>query len=346
MQRKTPNPLVAVVIFIFTLSGTASAIPYSNLYVLGDSLSDVGNLLLATNGQLPQDPPYVQGRFSDGPVFAEHLWNGLGLPGELMPSYAGGTDFAVGGARTRYHAFDTANPSFNPLADPTIAYPFSLLGQRDTLLAATGGVLDPDALYSVWIGSNDVADAFGVRLLGGPVGYSDALLAQASSDLLIVIDDLVTAGAQHILLPNVPNLGLVPQVLNIGSPAAEALASSLALQFNAGVDAALAGMAANIMRMNTFGFLTDIVNDPTLFDLPANINVTDDCFTGYVGEPGDVCSDPENYLFWDRIHPSAVTHEQLGLLALAAVPEPSTWVLIVAGLAGMAVRSRRRKALL
>ena len=54
-------------------AGQASAQSYDRLVVFGDSLSDNGNLYLASGGTQPPSPPYYQGRFSSGPVFTELL---------------------------------------------------------------------------------------------------------------------------------------------------------------------------------------------------------------------------------------------------------------------------------
>ena len=43
---------------------------YSSLFVFGDSLSDVGNVFLATGGQQPASP-YANGQFSNGPIWAQ-----------------------------------------------------------------------------------------------------------------------------------------------------------------------------------------------------------------------------------------------------------------------------------
>lgn len=52
----------------------AAAGPYSSLTVFGDSLSDTGNIFIATGGaQPPSNQPYFNGRFSDGPVWVDTL---------------------------------------------------------------------------------------------------------------------------------------------------------------------------------------------------------------------------------------------------------------------------------
>ena len=53
---------------------------------------------LRTSGAEPASP-YVDGEFSNGPVWVQDLAARLGLPA-LTPSLAGGTDYAFGGATT------------------------------------------------------------------------------------------------------------------------------------------------------------------------------------------------------------------------------------------------------
>src|SRR5215471_3275020 len=77
--------------------------PFSNMVVFGDSLSDVGNLQAEWFINTP-GPYYWNGRFSNGPVWAETTMTGLGLPA-LDHSSAGGTDYAYGGAKTTGTSF-------------------------------------------------------------------------------------------------------------------------------------------------------------------------------------------------------------------------------------------------
>lgn len=224
-------------------------------------------------------------------------------------------------------------------------FEFSLLGQRDSLLSDTAGALDPGALYTVWGGSNDVGDAIALAAAAGDPSAALPLIAQSAGDLLAVIESLVSAGAQDLLIPNTPNFGLVPEILQFNSVPAQQLATQLSLAYNDIVDAGLAviGANANIIGFDTFQFLTDLVVDPTQFGIPAGVNTTDPCFTGFVGIPGDVCNDPGNRIFWDFNHPSAVAHRVLGaaVTTTAVVPEPSAFVLMALALAVLALQRRQ-----
>ncbi|MDE2000230.1 MAG: PEP-CTERM sorting domain-containing protein [Burkholderiales bacterium] len=55
-----------------------------------------------------------------------------------------------------------------------------------------------------------------------------------------------------------------------------------------------------------------------------------------------VCANPDNYLFWDGVHPTAAAHQVLGQAFAAAVPEPESYALLLAGLGVMFVAQRRK----
>src|SRR5580698_8826324 len=107
---------------------------YDAIYVFGDSYCDVGNIFIATQGAEPP-VPYYNGRFSNGPIWIEHVAGGLGLP--MTPYLAGGTDYAFGGA------FATAP---QPIPGGTIP---SVPQQVELYLSLHGGKADPNALYVI-----------------------------------------------------------------------------------------------------------------------------------------------------------------------------------------------------
>jgi phospholipase/lecithinase/hemolysin len=141
------------------LCGSAAhAAQFSAEYVFGDSLSDVGNVFLATGEPAS---PYVNGQFSNGPVWAQDLAGRLGLPA-LTPSLAGGTDYAFGGATT-------GSPPTNSSAVP------NLVQQVDAFLSVSHS--NPsNALYTFSIGANDL-----FAILSGSTGGLTPLQAAAAA---------------------------------------------------------------------------------------------------------------------------------------------------------------------
>lgn len=333
--------------FLFAVLALSSAqvlaSVFSDMVVLGDSLSDNGNLFLSTGGSIPEPQFYYEGRFLDGEAYSERLYEHLGLPGSLTPAVLGGNNYAVGGARSRYHVVDLDPVTGLPPPLGSTPTPWSLLGQLDTYQTTVGGIADPDALYVVWSGANDIGDAL---LLGDSVGPAAAvsLINQAVVDMATVITSLVGMGGEHFLIPNVPNLALTPRIaeLDAVAPGTGTLATQATRLLNAGIDAVVASLlGVDVVRFDTFALFEAAVADGSAFGLS---NVTDACLQNFFVEPpvtGDetVCTTPEEYLFWDEIHPTAATHGIIaGSMAASLVPLPGTLTLLVLGLAGLHVR--------
>ena len=86
----------------------------TNLYVLGDSLVDAGNVSVATGGAIPNPAQgYFQGRFTNGLNYVDYL-NQRFSGGNTVPSLIGGRNFAFGGAR----AIGTAHGGFPAVLTP------------------------------------------------------------------------------------------------------------------------------------------------------------------------------------------------------------------------------------
>jgi phospholipase/lecithinase/hemolysin len=64
MQFRRFALFAAMLASMLALTSFASAAPFSNIFVYGDSLSDLGNIYKVSGGTIPLSPPYYNGRFS------------------------------------------------------------------------------------------------------------------------------------------------------------------------------------------------------------------------------------------------------------------------------------------
>ena len=321
----TPRQFAAVLLslmggLLVAGSPPAKAGPgYSDLYVFGDSLSDSGNVFLATGGTVP--PPalgYVTGRFTNGANYADDLAARLGLG--LGPSLAGGNNFAWGGARAG--TLGGGGPTGVP----------ALPGQVGAFVARPGPA-DPGALYVVLAGGNDIRAAL-VQAAIDP-SLIPGMLNEALFNIGSAIVNLAQEGARNFLVPNLPDLSQVPALA--GNPPAQAAALNLVGVFNTGLQGVLDGEPGglNIARFDTFAFVHGLIANPP----PGLVNVTDACLVGVV-----TCANPDSYLFWDDLHPTRVTYELIADGLMRVVPEPDAFLLLCLGSIGVMLRRRRRLA--
>ena len=115
MNKRSRQFILALAIGFAGWVGSAQACLVGVTF-FGDSFSDTGNVLALTT-PFPPPPfpnfPCAPGRFSNGPVWTEHLAASLGFPAASNPSHLifdgatvvpigpqGGTNFSFGGART------------------------------------------------------------------------------------------------------------------------------------------------------------------------------------------------------------------------------------------------------
>ena len=281
--------LAALSLAAVSVAGAASAQSYSRLVVFGDSLSDNGNLYLATGGSTPASPPYGAGRFSNGPVFTERLgFNAANFMGPVT----GSINYAFGGART------------DSQAQP--------LGMRLQLAQyqQRGGTFGANDLVSVLGGANNIFQ--GLPAAGAstnPTGAITPVALSAAADINFIVNGIAQAGAGTVLVTNLPKLSITPQFR--GTPAAP-LADFAVTTFNGALLTGLNATAAarpgtNIILMDLFKVGDVIAGNPSAFGVS---NVTQPCFNGVT-----VCSNPDSYFYFDGVHPTAKGHEVIARLS-------------------------------
>jgi phospholipase/lecithinase/hemolysin len=307
---------------ISSLVLSASSYGYSqitNLVSFGDSLSDSGDTHALTGAFVA---PYA-GVNSNGPVWQQYLANDLGFSHTY--SEAGGTGYAMAGARTAVEG----SYSFGSVTK-------SVSTQINNHLTANGGSAQPNTLYTLWSGANDALYAKETGDL--------AAVPTAAFQIAGLAQSLVDAGAESVLVLNLPNVGLTP--LQNGDPVSAGQGSYVSNTFNSYLSAYMAGVTGNVSVFDISGFTDDAVANPTSYGLS---NVTDKCLDS---DAGTMCPNPGEYLFWDDLHPTTYGMSLIAdavlptvqALEAAAVPVPAAAWLFLSALGLTAGTKRIRKS--
>jgi len=296
----------AALVVMATAIPAAAQARYDRIVVFGTSLSDPGNAfaLWGSTNTPPDylvDPllvpsaPYARGgqHFSNGATWIEQFARSVGLAGSVRPAFTGSdpqaSNYAVGAARAREDGINLNLPS-----------------QVDAFLQQTGGVAPSGALYVIEMGGNDIRDAFVAYAAGRDGG---AILRAANVSIAVTIQRLYAAGARLFLVWRVPDIGLTPalRTLDRVSPGAAQFAGLVTQGFNAGLDGVVAQLSAlpesDIARLDAYGLIRRLVDRPDDFGLA---NVTDACLTPEIAP--FACDRPDQFLFWDGIHPTKAVH--------------------------------------
>jgi outer membrane lipase/esterase len=268
-------------------SGSKSGDTYSQIVVFGASLSDNGNAVSIVPGLFP-GAPYYPGRASNGLLWIDLVAAELG--NEVKPFVNGGTNYAVGGARTCSISGASANP-------------FDMCNQVVLYLAATLNKADASALYV--IDTTAVGNNIFTVINNGL--SNNEIITSAPTDIARLMDRLYDAGARKFLVTNVPDVGVTPRGQGLPSPAT---ATALSNGFNGTLNNELANF-----RTAHPG------SDVRLADLKSAVaittgftNTTDPCVVNLVA-----CATPDTYTYWDNLHPTAATGRNMAKAALAVL---------------------------
>ena len=295
---------------------------FSGTTFFGDSLTDAGFYQPVLVAQFGSDAATVA-RFTTNPglVWAEYLADYYGTNAapawQLTPTgiVAGsGDNYAAGGATI------SPGPGFPPT--PPIQFAPSLTDQVGAYLASHGGAADPNALYSVWGGANDLFFFLnGATTQAQFLGAADAQVA--------LVGALQDAGARYVLVPTLPDVGTTPFGLSQG-----AVGSAGITQLVAGYNATLfGGLAANGIRvipLDTFSLLHEITADPGAYGF-ANATAPACGSAASLGcNPADFV-DPNaasSYVFADGVHPTSGAHRLLAQYAVSILEAPNQMAVL------------------
>lgn len=305
LRAQTPTP---------TPSATPTPAPtpdptFSQIIVFGDSLSDTGNVRDRVDNKTGGTVEFPSGTFnySDGrwtnssdtdPGSATYVgvWHEqlartfLNIPAATY-SLGGGSNYAFGGATTNDGTHEETVVSTDVFGDVTITID-DMGKQMDDYLAAHP--IDPNALYVVWGGGNDLFN-----------DDSAANVTATAARATALMERLAHAGAQYIMVPNVPPLGIIPEYM--AAPAIQRSLSAASADYR---EELRANLAASLSDLAALGIT------PTLYPLDAWTNtirvMTYPDRYGFLDikhvSRGLSGANPDDFLFWDEKHPTTAAH--------------------------------------
>lgn len=265
----------------------------------GDSLTDSGYY----RPLLPAAYQPITGKFTTNPgwVWSEYVADYYGTNATPNGNGQSGDNYAIGGARV---------DATNPPSALGVALPMTT--QVANYLASTGGKANPNALYTVWGGANDL---FAIQ--AAPT-QAQQIIGSAVTAQVGIVGTLEAAGARYVMVPTIPDIGLTPAFRAQGTTG-----TVLAATYNAALFGGLKSAGLEVIPVDTFHILQEIVADPAAYGFT---NVTDPactmdlplCNPTSLVEPNA----QNTYLFADGVHPTTATHQILGQYALSILEGP------------------------
>ena len=292
--------LMAVAIALAAAPAFAES-AFDQTVFFGDSLTDSGYY----RPLLPASVQPVTGKFTTNPgwVWSEYVADYYGTNATPNGNGQSGDNYAAGGARVaavNVTAFGSAP---------------SLTTQVNAYLTANGGKANPNALYTVWGGANDL---FAIQQ-GAPV---QATLGSAVAAQVGIVGTLEAAGARYVLVPTLPDIGLTPSA-RAGGALGMAQGTALATAYNNALFAGLKSAGLNVIPLDTFHILQEIVASPGTYGFT---NVTGQACTAILPTCNPTSLAAPNaqntWLFADGVHPTTATHQILGQYAISVLDAP------------------------
>ena len=324
--KKRLVPILVAAALGAGLATEASAQNFGGVVVFGDSLSDVGYYrpYLSSIG-LPPATVATLGRFTTnpGPIWSENVSRYYGVtPGA---SNAGGSVYAQGGA-TVATPIPTAAGTIRPVTTQITEY-----------LAANNGAANSSALYTVWIGGNDVLNNFGAFAAGSiTAAQMQANVVAAATAEVGQIGRLRAAGARYVAVFGLPDVGTTPAITSAGA-AAVAGVSALSVGYNTTLWTSLQGAGIQVIPVDTYSLFAEVRANAAAYGFTNTTGLACGPFPPYSTTSNSQFCTPaqlvtptaaSTYQWADSIHPTTASSAIAADLLVSMIDGPQTLSLL------------------
>ena len=325
---KTKKRLLPALVFsalTAIASPAAEAAQFSGVYVFGDSLSDAGfyRPFLLSLG-IPAALVNQLGRFTTNPdpIWAELVSQYYGITPSPSNANAGNI-FAQGGARV----------ADNSASTPPGAAQRPVSVQINEFLARNGGAADPNALYGIWIGANDIFQNLGA-LQAGAINATQlqANVLGAATAEIQQIARLQAAGARYIMVFALPDIGATPAFL--GSSSAGSV-TALSAGYNTTLFTGLASAGIRVIPVDVFTLFSEVRANPGAFGITNTTGIACGPFPPFTTTtpssqfclPGNFTQPNANntFAFADSVHPTGASQRVVAQLVESLIEGPTQY---------------------
>ncbi|KAJ3291509.1 hypothetical protein HDU79_002336 [Rhizoclosmatium sp. JEL0117] len=264
-----------------------------DVVAFGDSLSDNGNFYKYEGTPAA---PYWQGRFSNGPVWVEQLASTLNNAN--LHDYAVGA--SVANISDAYHQPISFSKSLTASDVPDLSQQIALW-KAD----ASANALNLDTtLFTIWAGFNDLSDTISAGNTPNPIAFATTILNN--------VQTLLQSGAKNILVNGFPPLDRIPR--NNKLPAnVTAPIKQIDDAFNTILSTGISHIQGLTPKVNViFNDVTPLllyIDSPEGSTYYGFKNVQDSCNTFGANGTFVTCATPDDYFFWDTVHPTTKAHK-------------------------------------
>lgn len=173
---------------LFTAFSFAASKNFDTMIIFGDSLSDNGNLYRFMWSKFPISPPYFKGRFSNGPLWIDQLYDSY-YSADYVENYQ---NYAVGGAGAVLSY--KQNLPFTLAVELNNYFYWNTYGKKES------------SLFTIWIGANNY--------INGPTNI-ESITDSVVEAIGGAAERIISYGGNKFLIPNLPDLGRIPQSIDM-----------------------------------------------------------------------------------------------------------------------------------